>query len=448
MIRKITIDIERLGPIQGPFRICLHPFMMFSGASNLGKSYLAMLVHYVYKVLCGEEVIRFFIEKDADYDTLKERLSEESQLIYEFQIEEFEQWVNMQAIAYLRKTLGHAELNAQFQIHFPHLPEKMIFLYSRNVMSVNDGAEMEYVDVLRLKDTEHVVQLPRADFGGWRSIPFSYLFVRYMRGAYDFLLDKTFFLPPSRGSILSMPNSLTYQLRGTKDDKMGMYWEFLDDLSDLMTANTLSQPSNVIHEAADLMHKEVLKGDVEIVDNNWQYRQEERSIPMSAAASSIRELAPFALMINKGIVGRYSILFEEPESHLHPELQVGVADLLAYVIQEGAHCQITTHSDYLLRRINDLIRLAVLKMHMPTEEYEAYCEQLGMNPELVIEPDRVGAYYLSMGPDGLSRVEKQDATKGVPFDTFTKVLNEQLGRSARLYEEVEYLDETEDGVKI
>lgn len=76
---------------------------------------------------------------------------------------------------------------------------------------------------------------------------------------------------------------------------------------------------------------DMLHGNISLKNNDLCCTQSYGEIPITAAASSVKELAPFALMLQKGIVGDYSILFEEPESHLHPDMQIKVADLLAYI---------------------------------------------------------------------------------------------------------------------
>ena len=42
----IEIQIEQLGPIRDS-KIVLKPFMFFSGESGTGKSYTALLIHYI-----------------------------------------------------------------------------------------------------------------------------------------------------------------------------------------------------------------------------------------------------------------------------------------------------------------------------------------------------------------------------------------------------------------
>lgn len=143
-------------------------------------------------------------------------------------------------------------------------------------------------------------------------------------------------------------------------------------------------------------------------------------IPIMTAASSVKELTPFALMLQKEIVVDYAILFEEPESHLHPEMQIQVTDLLAYILNEGGRLQVTTYNDYFLRRINDLIRLHLLKKKMSEEVYTDFCQQHKLNPDITIPAKKVSAYYFQR-QDTVVKILPQSAEEGIPFDTFSKV---------------------------
>jgi predicted ATPase len=49
-MKTIKIHINRLGAVRNSV-VELKPLMIFSGESGLGKSYVAILVHYFYKVL-------------------------------------------------------------------------------------------------------------------------------------------------------------------------------------------------------------------------------------------------------------------------------------------------------------------------------------------------------------------------------------------------------------
>ena len=56
-----------------------------------------------------------------------------------------------------------------------------------------------------------------------------------------------------------------------------------------------------------------------------------------------------------------SFCFEEPEAHLHPKMQVALADLVAACLNHDIFFQFTTHSDYFLQRLNQLIKLGIVK---------------------------------------------------------------------------------------
>ncbi len=437
MNENISIHIENLGPIKGPTTIYLRPFMIFSGVSGVGKSYLAMLVHFVYRILCGDEMQRFLLNNQINYDLLKNNLPDEETVICKIQTSDLADWINKRALSYMRNMLGNPKFDADIHITLPDMPESLTFLYSRNAAMADGKDEIEYIETLKLIENKSALQFPQLSAGNWGVFPFKILIKRFLRNKYNINPDKTFFMPPSRGSLVAVPDELRLRIR----QSMGMYQEFLDDLSLLKSLRPNSNTSENADSANKIMSADILHGDINIEDNELLYKIEnaERPIPITAAASSIKEISPFALMIKKGVLDSFSVLFEEPESHLHPELQLKVADLLAYSLKEGTHLQITTHSDYILRRINDLIRLHILKNKIgDSTKFESTCAKMGFDASMTIDPDKVNAYYLSPHAEGYSQIQKQDISLGIPFDTFKDVLGKQISRSAELYDQVEF----------
>lgn len=84
--------------------------------------------------------------------------------------------------------------------------------------------------------------------------------------------------------------------------------------------------------------------------------------------------------------------FEEPESHLHPDAQRKVMEIVAYLIrQKQAHFLITTHSPYILYAINNFL--------MAQEVLEANGELPAEVPqEVALRAHQVAAYRFA--PDG------------------------------------------------
>lgn len=430
MTNNIEIYINHLGPIRDS-RIELSPFMVFSGESGTGKSYTALLVHYIYKVLCNRNMSDFFAENNASYDKHKEQLPDaDSGLLYEFTLQQFEEWCNSSAIQYMAEALGHYDLEGSISIKFNGPTDKYRFSYTKEVMEL-DG-EMKYYDTI-LMNNEIPLRLPY-NSTQWNGIPYAVLFAAYLKQLFGITQSNTFLLPPSRGGIVCLNDRGRIALDG-------MYEEFMWDLSDLKAAAPQNGTETASHSA---LSQKLIDGKINLRDNDLYYEQTYGEIPIMASAASIKELAPFAIMLQKGLVSKYSIMFEEPETNLHPELQITVADILAILLANGCRFQVTTHSDYFLRRINDLLRLDILKNSLTKDEYEAFCREHHYDPALTISSAQVNAYYFKRNPDKTVSVVVQDVQNGIPFDTFRSVLKNQQTDSSFVYDKLCQLNESAD----
>ena len=52
------------------------------------------------------------------------------------------------------------------------------------------------------------------------------------------------------------------------------------------------------------------------------------------------------------------IIIEEPESHLHPQMQVAFTRFLAAIVKAGIRVIVTTHSEWVLEALANLVRLS------------------------------------------------------------------------------------------
>ena len=115
---------------------------------------------------------------------------------------------------------------------------------------------------------------------------------------------------------------------------------------------------------AKVLENEVLQGEIKVTRPapegypEFLYRPKKttETLRLSQSSSMVSELAPLVLFL-RGIVNPGDLLIiEEPESHLHPDAQTAIARTLARLVREGVRLVITTHSDWLLQQLGNLIR--------------------------------------------------------------------------------------------
>ena len=77
-------------------------------------------------------------------------------------------------------------------------------------------------------------------------------------------------------------------------------------------------------------------------------------------SSMVSELAPVVLYLRDVVQPGDTLIIEEPESHLHPAMQVEFTRVLAAAVKAGIRIIITTHSEWVLEALANLVRLSAL----------------------------------------------------------------------------------------
>lgn len=173
-----------------------------------------------------------------------------------------------------------------------------------------------------------------------------------------------------------------------------------DFLQELISFEGDSKGKNVVgFELGKQIEKRVLQGSVMVAHNetgypSFLYRPNgwKSDLPLMSSSSMVSELAPVILYLRQIIRNGDVLIIEEPESHLHPEIQAQFASEIARMIRAGIRIIITTHSDLILEQIGNLIRISGL----PKESQENLTD-----PDSVLSPDKVGVWVFTHEQDGL-----------------------------------------------
>ncbi len=410
-MKSIKVRIDQLGRIRAS-EIQVSPLMVFSGESGLGKSYLALLCHYFFELLINtSRLSHFFTDNNIDFNILSKDFKDSGTAL-EIKKQDLEAWMVKDAILYLRYMLGYDGISGNISISLPDsVPATLTFTYKQELTGLVN--EEDIYTILSLGNLRFRIQ-EKTQFD---ESPFAFLLrfvlIDYIFGNYQ-KLDSTFVLPPSRGPIL------TEQILPTT----GMYSEFLNDMAGL---NRIKPRPDTASEIVLQLFRTILEGDVNKEETTYIYTTKDVSMPVSAAAASIREIAPLQILAKKQDVSKCAILVEEPEAHLHPLKQRMMADIIGALSHNGAIMQITTHSDYFLRRLNELIMFA--KAQNATDDSDKLKElsrKVNIVEGMSIDESIVGAYLLRKQKDGTSIAIKQDVTNGIPFATFRDAILDNM----------------------
>ena len=403
---NIRIIIDKLGPITDS-EIVFKPFMVFTGESGLGKSYTALLWYNLITSLTPMRLQEFITKKMNG--SVKEELT--------FKFKDFRMWLNQNTVAFLGYLLGNNNFDCQVNYVFEiddDMPVELKRLHDEDASGFTRCSINGDIDVFPLDLEDNILMMSFSLHGYLSDLCFGKNYLRPL------------ILPPARAAFMGANTT----------SPIGMYRDFLAQLDDLKTPSRIISPDNqfFVNYIAKLADGEIVleNGSVFLLFKSGE------KIPVSAAASSVKELMPFLLMLQNGKIRQYnSLLFEEPEAHVHPKKQFLVMDMLARCCNKGMLIQMTTHSDYLLGRMNQLLVLGKIR-EKSMEAFEIFCKEHQFNKKLYLHTEQIGGYYFKRENDRVV-IEEQDLSLGLPFNSFENTVKSQMELSADINDLAESL---------
>ena len=149
----------------------------------------------------------------------------------------------------------------------------------------------------------------------------------------------------------------------------------------------------------------------------------------------VTELVPIVLFL-RGIISRGDMLIiEEPEAHLHPSAQTQMARTLASLVRAGVKVIVTTHSDWLLMEIANLMREGELKEISELHEGD----KAGSDALL---PSEVGVWLFREDDDSSGSTIEEipfDRSEGIEPEEYESVAEALYNRSAALQNQFQEL---------
>ncbi len=210
------------------------------------------------------------------------------------------------------------------------------------------------------------------------------LAIRHVVGS---LHSPAFYLPADRTGVMHAHNVVVKALiesatmvglspSASTPALSGVLGDFLKHLIEISTpppesspSSQQRQPQNRRFNPGNQIEENILSGLVRANKSEsgyplFTYRPQgwkrKSDLPLMNASSMVSELAPVVLYLRHIVQSDNVLIVEEPESHLHPAMQVEFTRQLAAIVHSGIRVIVTTHSEWLLDELANLVQLSGL----------------------------------------------------------------------------------------
>ena len=440
------LAVEHFGPIVKA-EVDLRPLTVFVGPSNTGKSYLAILIYALHRCFATEHgLIPFGVPRWNHGSALDIELSpeaheelddwvanytpgeplqplpaevtgsiravlERSEGLDAFIDSEISRCFGLEDVRDMRRRPGRGATTAKMRIPpaSDHGEAGYELLLNSDGVDVRgvfgeialpdrlEGESSNYPPFLHLRRMSESVRGRSND--RYRQLMLARLAEHVHRSLLKPLCASAHYLPADRTGIMHahqvvvgtlVQSATTAGLRpSTHVPRLsGVLADFLNQLIAVGSDDRRGRRPAVA--VARTLEKNLLSGTVR-VDRSlsgypaFLYRPDgwSKDLPMIRASSMVSELAPVVLYLRHVVSPGDVLIIEEPEAHLHPAMQTAFARELARLVRAGVRVVMTTHSEWFLEQIGNLVRLSSLPR----------AERIGIaGADVALDPRDVGAW--------------------------------------------------------
>jgi predicted ATP-dependent endonuclease of OLD family len=429
----MIFEFKNLGSIKEA-QIEMGNLTVICGKNNTGKTYLTYAVYGFLKNWL--HILSDIDFKTINIDYIKSQLKEKGVLKIDLDsiIQEFEQEViPMMSNTYIKKI--HQIFNANKQdFNLTEFIFHTNFVKNDSSMSVSEAMELT-----KKQDNTLTIELNNKEAIQWLSNIDYNVFIKKI--LFENLFFYSFIITAAREGIQLFQKEI-YDKRSKTIGRFLFNDEQKVDREDFAK---FSQPiyhnidfaradenmrksesflSTSFSEIIQFIEKEILGIEyyyyldfkyiiVKQVDNKM-------TIPHYMASTSVRSLADLHLWLKHRAQKGDLLMIDEPELNLHPENQIKMARLFAKLVNAGIRVWVTTHSDYIVKELNNCIMLGNVSNR--TEILEKYKGEYSEND--ILKAEDLKAYIAYNLPDGGSTVRKIEIDKyGMMESTFDETID-------------------------
>ena len=427
--KRWTLHVENFAKIKKA-DVTIAPFMCFVGDNNSGKSYLMSLLWGILTL--GKELFPKTPSEAKSYKKcekwLSQNINEERKMddeVVQIYINWFNDLLNNNKRILLRKIFNY-EVNI----------EKIeIRNYTRNssiCLKWEDNGE-------RYSVTEKYIKFPKNQSANRDEllkmnayICWNLLLEGIAAPVYTPVIKgrrngEPVYLPASRtGFMLTYPQLISNSIQlsfspESEENASALTLPYVDFLQLITKFESKKKVSKKYEEIIAYIENSMTRGNLSIKKDMLpviQYHPEgsKSELPLYVASSIVSEIAPLLLLFKSDIKFN-TLIIEEPEAHLHPELQQKMARLLINIMNLGIPVWYTTHSDTILQHVNNMIKL------FNNPKKDELMQEYGYKKEDLLAKDNVRMYQFEPVEKASSNlVELESNAYGFIVPTFNNAL--------------------------
>ena len=438
----MSLKVENLANIKSA-EINLKPLTIFVGKNNTNKSYLAHVVYMVHKILY-ESTSFLGIKKISFSDKFVDELFKKYISLDILDIEE----------QFDRRGKRNSKGYKDIYIQFIQKPEEILKQFLVNIKDsfskeVRRGFRSKKINNFRI---DFNINFNEINLKGIKApkiktnvvdkqFLIGFIFRHLMNSLRNKVIFEPFYFPASRtGFVLAFDDIVSGIFRerygGQATTRLTEPTiDFLSYFARIKTGDFMDIDIYIDEESSAKQEKSI-KNLIVFMEENlligeiWQDKNTReflfhpkgtrgrKTIEMHLTSSCVTELLPVYLFLkNFSQISNKLIIIEEPEAHLHPTNQLMMADLITMIVNAGGKVLITTHSDYIVSRINNNIKRFCLS------------EKEDRN---FLDPAKVSAYLFKRAKDKVDVYELPVDKQGISMENFEEVISELLEESSLL----------------
>ncbi|MGB0931178.1 MAG: AAA family ATPase [Chitinophagales bacterium] len=415
----MKIEVKNLGPIKEGTISLDSDLILLTGPNNSGKSYLAYLV-YGIMAIDNRKVVDGYYDWSHYMHSLQKQFSKNDSI----SIEKLIKILNADLNTYNLRIFSSKNINPNF------------YLKNAANLKVELNPEKGFFLEPNIK-LEQII---------WVRTPFSMIAKNLF---HSLKLPPTFFYPAERTAINMLAKEV-YREKSIERDELAHLalkedWEKLKELTQrkvvpryplaindyigfVYDLENTSKNESEFASFADEIEELLLKGKIslsEYGDIRFMPTGTEEVLEIHVSSSLVKSLSGLILYLRHSAKKGDLIIIDEPELNLHPDNQRLMARVLARMVNKGFKLMVSTHSDYIIRQLNNLIMLH----NSENEKAEELRKYYGYEEEDTLDFNRVVSYFFN----GNSMQEIAADEKGIDIPSIDTVVNDLNNESQDIY---------------